>query len=53
MVVSGNASAQKKELRQLSKSGRQDSRIIGQIEKLEWNLDSRDGFGHKRNKKKK
>ena len=51
--MSGNASAQKKELRQLSESGRRDSRTIGQIEKLQWNLDSHSGFGHKRNKKKK
>lgn len=50
--MSGNASAQKKELRQLSESGRRDPRIIGQIEELQWKLDSRGGFGNKRNKKR-
>jgi len=52
MVVSGNASAKKKELKQLCESGRQDPRTIGQIEKLQWKLDSHSGFGNKRNKKK-
>jgi len=49
--VSGNASAQKKELDQLYKSGKQDLRTTGQVEELQWKLDSRGGFGNKRNKK--
>jgi len=52
MVVSGKAAVKEKELGQLRKSGKQDLRTIGQIEKLQWKLDSHGGFGNKRNKKR-
>ena len=53
MVVSGNLSAKKKELKQLCKSGRQDPKTIGRIEELERELDNPGNFSNKRNKKKK
>ena len=49
----GKTSARlRKQLRELQNSGRHDPGTIGQIEELQWKLDSRN-FGHKRNKKKK
>ncbi len=50
MIVGGKMAVREKELGQLRKSGKNDLRTIGQIEKLEWNLDS--GCHDKRNKKR-